>query len=174
MRVMGAKLAVLAGATAVIGAAAQLAWLAMAGLLDAVAGSGRTLADGFWSSLLATEGRCVLLAVLAALLGFGLANLVRNTGAALGIGFVYFSIVETAIRILKPTWEPWLLSNNAAALVSPGGITVFVQDGTPGPDGLVHPTEHVITNLHGALVIGGVTAVVVAVGLVLFARRDLH
>jgi hypothetical protein len=174
MRVMGAKLAVLAGATAVIGAAAQLAWLAMAALLDAVAGSGRTLADGFWSSLLATEGRCVLLAVLAALLGFGLANLVRNTGAALGIGFVYFSIVETAIRILKPTWEPWLLSNNAAALVSPGGITVFVQDGTPGPDGLVHPTEHVITNLHGALVIGGVTAVVVAVGLVLFARRDLH
>jgi hypothetical protein len=174
MRVIGAKLAVLAGGTVLIGAAAQLAWLGMAGLLNAVAGSGSSLPGGFWGSLLATEARCVLLAVLAAGLGFGLANLVRNTGAALGIGFVYFSIVETAIRILRPTWEPFLLSNNAAGLVSPGGVSVFVQDGTPGPDGLVHPTEYVITNLQGAVLLGGVTVVVVAAGMVLFARRDLH
>ena len=174
MRVMGVKLAVLAGATAMIGAAAQLAWLGMAGLLDAVAGSGRDLPGRFWSTLLATEARCVLLVVLAGLLGFGLANLVRNTGAALGVGFVYFSIVETAIRILKPTWEPFLVSSNAAGLVTPGGFTVFVQNGTPGPDGLVHPTEYVVTNLQGGVLLGAVTAVVVITGLVLFARRDLH
>ena len=58
----------------------------------------------------------MLLTVLAALLGFGLTNLTRNTGAALGIGFVYFAILETAIRILRPVWEPWLLSNNAVGL----------------------------------------------------------
>ena len=56
----------------------------------------------------------MLLTVLVALLGFGLTNLIRNTGAALGVGFVYFAIVETAVRALRPAWQPWLLSTNAA------------------------------------------------------------
>ena len=55
----------------------------------------------------------MLLTVLVSLLGFGLTNLIRNTGAALGVGFVYFAIVETAVRALRPAWEPWLLSIDA-------------------------------------------------------------
>ena len=74
----------------------------MAGILDAAAGTDDALPAGFWGDLLPTQGRSVSLAVLAALIGFGLANLTRNTGAALGIGFVYFAILETAIRILRP------------------------------------------------------------------------
>jgi hypothetical protein len=174
MRVMGAKIGVLVLGSVLFGAAMQVAWLAMAGLLDLVASSGSDLPAGFWGDLLATQGRCVLLGVLTALIGFGLANLVRNTGAALGIGFVYFAIAETAIRILRPTWEPWLLSNNAVGLVAPGGTTVFVQDGTPGPDGLVHPTEYLIGNLQAGLLLAGVTVAVVGLGVLLFARRDIH
>jgi ABC-type transport system involved in multi-copper enzyme maturation permease subunit len=173
MKVMGAKLAVLAAASALLGVAMQAGWLAMAGLLRAVAGSGDALPPGFWGDLLATQGRSVLLAVLAALIGFGLANLTRNTGAALGIGFVYFAILETAVRILRPTWEPWLLSNNAVALVNPGGITVFVPTGEVGPNAS-GMREYLIGNLQAGLVLGIVTAVVVAVGVVLFARRDLQ
>jgi hypothetical protein len=109
--VMGAKIAVLVVAAALLAIAMQLAWLAMAGLLNAVAGGGAPLPDGFWTEVLAAQGRSVLLAVLIALIGFGLANLTRNTGAALGVGFVYFAILETALRIMRPTWEPWLLSN---------------------------------------------------------------
>jgi ABC-type transport system involved in multi-copper enzyme maturation permease subunit len=174
MRVMGAKLTVLTAATALFAAAMQVAWLAMAGLLNLVAGSGNAVPAGFWGDLLATEARSVLLAVLAALLGFGLANLVRNTGAALGIGFVYFAIAETAVRILRPTWEPWLLSDNALGLLAPGGSTVYIQDGTAGADGIVRPTEYLIGNLQAGLVLGTVTAVVVGIGVVLFARRDIH
>jgi ABC-type transport system involved in multi-copper enzyme maturation permease subunit len=174
MRVMGAKLTVLTAATALFAAAMQVAWLAMAGLLNLVAGSGNAVPAGFWGDLLATEARSVLLAVLAALLGFGLANLVRNTGAALGIGFVYFAIAETAVRILRPTWEPWLLSDNALGLLAPGGSTVYIQDGTAGADGIVRPTEYLIGNLQAGLVLGAVTAVVVGIGVVLFARRDIH
>ena len=57
-------------------------------------GDSRPSTDDFWGDLFAHAGaaaccsRCSL-----GLIGFGLANLIRNTGAALGVGFVYF-IVE--------------------------------------------------------------------------------
>jgi hypothetical protein len=170
MRVMAAKIGVLVLGAAVLGVLAQALWLAMAGILRVAVGTDDPLPDGFWGELFATGGRTVLLVVLAALGGFGLANLVRNTGASLGIGFVYFAIVETAIRALRPAWEPWLLTNNAAGLVSPGGFTVYVFDGQTFGE----PEQYLITHLQGGLVLGGVVAVVIAIGVVLFARRDLH
>ena len=170
MRVMAAKLGVLVLGAALLGVLAQALWLAMAGILRAAVGTDDPLPDGFWGLLFETQGRTVLLVVLAALGGFGLANLVRNTGASLGIGFVYFAIVETAIRALRPAWEPWLLTNNAAGLVSPGGFTVYVFDGS----NFGEPEQYVITHLQGGLLLGAVVAVVVALGVVLFAKRDLH
>jgi hypothetical protein len=172
--VMAAKLTVLAVAAALFGVLAQAAWLAMAGILSAVAGDGATVPDGFWGDLLATQGRGVLLCVLAALAGFGIANLIRNTGAALGAGFVYFAVLETAIRALRPTWQPWLLTNNAVALINPGGLRLFIDDGRPDENGVVQGTEYVIGNLQGGLLLAGVTTVLVGAGVVLFARRDLH
>jgi hypothetical protein len=174
LRVMGSKVAVLVVCAALFGVAAQAAWLAMAGILEAVVGGEDPLPDGFWRGLLATQGRSVLLTVLAALAGYGLANLTRNTGAALGVGFVYFAIVETAIRILRPTWEPWLLSNNAVALIFPGGLPIPIRDGSVGPDGFGGGTEYLLGNLQAGLWLSAVTATVLAVGVVLFARRDIH
>jgi hypothetical protein len=173
LKVMAVKLAVLVVAAALVGVAMQALWLAMAGILTAVAGNGAALPAGFWGDLFAVQGRAVLLGVLTALAGFGLANLTRNTGAALGVGFVYFAILETAIRILRPTWEPWLLSNNAFALIAPGGITVYVP-GETGPGGFPQSVEYVIGNLQAGLVLGFVCAVVIGLGVVLFVRRDIH
>jgi hypothetical protein len=174
-RVMSTKLVVLAIAAAVIGAAAQAAWLGIASIWSATAGDGAALPPGFWGDLLATEGRAVLLAVFAAVLGFGLTNLVRNTGAALGIGFVYFAIVETAIRILRPTWQPWLLSSNAGGLVQHGGLTIPIYDPSAvGPNGEIGMTEYLLTNLQSGLFLTAVAAVIAAVGTILFVRRDLH
>jgi hypothetical protein len=174
LKVMGVKLAVLVVAVALLGVVMQAAWLAMAGILNAVSGSGKALPAGFWGDLLAIQGRSVLLAVFAALIGFGLANLTRNTGAALGIGFVYFAILETAIRILRPGWEPWLLSNNAVALVAPGGITVFVPGSGIGPGGFEQQAEYLIGNLQAGVYLAVVTAIVVGLGVVLFAERDMQ
>jgi hypothetical protein len=167
LRVMGAKLGVLVLAAAALGVLAQAAWLAMAGLLNALVGDGAGVPGGFWHELLALQGRSVLLTVLAALVGFGLANLIRNTAAALGAGFVYFAIVETAVRVLRPTWQPWLLSNNAVALMYPRGLRIWIQDGAQGH-------EYLIRNLPAGILLGAVTAVVGGVGVLLFARRDLH
>jgi hypothetical protein len=116
------------------------------------------------------QGRGVLFVVLAALGGFGLANLVRNTGAALGIGFVYFAIIEVAVGAFRPTWHPWLLTQNAVGLVLPDGLPVYLYE-TPGQ---MEPTEYVVTNLQGGVLLTAVVAVVVGIGVALFARRDIH
>jgi ABC-2 type transport system permease protein len=174
-RVMVAKVAVLAVAAGLLAVAMQAAWLATASILDAAAGDGQRLPDGFWGDLLGTQARAVLLVVLTAVGGFGLANLVRNTGAALGIGFVYFAIVETAIGGFRPAWQPWLLTNNAAALLLPGGHTVYVYEDTIDSQGnfVSDVQEIAMGNLQGGLVLAGVAAVAVVLGAVLFARRDV-
>ena len=167
LRVVGTKVGVLVGAAALLGVLAQAAWLAMAGIVYAVDGDREGMPTGLWGQLLALDGRAVLLTVLAALAGFGLANLTRNTGAALGAGFVYFAVVETAVRVLRPAWQPWLMSNDAVALMYPGGLRIYINDGAQGHEYLIH-------NLPAGITLACVTAVVVGAGAVLFARRDLH
>jgi hypothetical protein len=175
MQVMATKLVVLLLCAAVFGALAQAGWLLMSAILRAAVGTDDPLPAGFWGELLAMQGRSVLLTVFAAALGFGLANLTRNTGAALGVGFVYFAVVETAVRMLRPSWQPWLITNDAAALVAPGGLKIRdFENLTVGPDGFGEPTVYVVTNLQGGLTLTVVAAVVIGVGVLLFARRDIH
>lgn len=175
LKVIATKLAVLLGAAALIGAAAQALWLLGAKALAATRGSTGRLPDGFYGDLLAIQARGVLLVVVAGALGFALANLVRNTGAALGLGFVYFAVVENAVRVLRPKWEPGLLTNNAAALVSKDGLRLYLNEThVDGQGQLVSVREIVLSHLHGGVVLVLTAAVLVAVGGVLFARRDLQ
>ena len=123
VRVMVTKVAVVAGVAAVLGLLAEAVWLGGAVLLEALRGDpGAAAPPGLWGELLGTAGRAVLLVVLAALCGFGVANLLRSTAAALGVGFVYFSVAEGVLRVLRPGWAPWLLTTSAAALLDPGGV----------------------------------------------------
>ena len=175
LRVMGTKIAVLALAAALFGLLAQVCWLILAGLLHAVAGQGSIATGGFWEELLGVQARGVLLVVLAALGGFGLTNLVRNTGAALGIGFVYFAIVEPAVGLFAYSSQPWLLSNNVMGLLFPGGHTVYMFDIMEADySDYSEPAEYLIGNLQAGLVLGVAVTAVAAVGVALFTRRDLH
>jgi hypothetical protein len=167
------KIAVLTLAAALLGIVAQVGWLLMAALLRAVDGDGRALPPSFWQHLLPIQGRAVLLTVLIALLGFGLTNLIRNTGAALGAGFVYFAIVETAVRALQPAWQPWLLSTDAAALVTAGGVQIYIYDAI-GPNGFTNPRTYLVTNLQAGIELTAVVCVIIGIGVWLFARRDVH
>ncbi|GAB3360649.1 ABC transporter permease subunit [Modestobacter lapidis] len=175
-RVMGAKLLVAAAASVVLGVLAQLAWPATAGLLQALVGDGAPLPDDFWPELAAAAGRGVLLTLLAGLLGLGLTNLVRNTGAALGIGFVYFAVLETAVNVLRPAWQPWLLTNNAAALALPGGLELSRPVETVDAAGrpVLESAVYVLGSVQAGVYLGLVTAAITGLGVVLFARRDVH
>lgn len=177
VRVMAVKLGVIAAAAVALAVVAQGVWLASAELMARTRGSTDGLPAHFWSQLVAQQGRSTLLVVVAALLGFGIANLVRNTGAALGVGFVYFAVVETAIRGFRPGWQQWLLTDNAVALVSRGGHRLYLADeGYVDKQGsyVQSGREVVMSNLHGGLVLGLVTAALLAVGVWTFRRRDLH
>jgi len=173
-KVMATKLAVLTIAVALLGAVAEVVWLVAARVLDATRGT--TAGEpGLWGQLVASAGRGVLLVVLAGLLGFGLANLIRNTAAALGAGFVYFAIVENVVRVLRSGWQQWLVTNNAVALLTRGGLRIYTSQGFVDGQGYYQSTgrEITISNLRGGLLIAVVAIVVVAAGVVLFARRDL-
>lgn len=83
---------------------------------------------GFWSDLGGIAGRGLLLVVVAATFGYALSMLVRNTGAALGVAFIYFAVIENAVRIvsalLKLYPEPYLLTTNGISFLSKTGIDV--------------------------------------------------
>ena len=174
VKVMLTKLAVLAATAAGLGVVAQAVWALAARVLAATRGS-TTAPPGFWGDLAASAGRSVLLVVLVSLLGFAFANVIRNTAAALGVGFVYFVLLENAVRAARPAWQEWLLSTNAAALVQDGGTSFFVYGQVTDANGIVQFTDRqvLVSNLHGGLVLTVVTLLVVALGVLLFARRDL-
>ncbi len=169
VRVMAVKLAVLTAAAALLGVLTQALWWGTARLMAAALGTAKGLPSGFYGHLLQEQGRGVALVVLAALLGFAFSNLVRNTGAALGVGFVYFAVVESAVRGIHPAWQQWLLTDNAVALVQPGGFRLFLF-GPRLPNG---QRELLLSNLHGGLVLGLVTLALVTLGVLAFSRRDL-
>ncbi len=172
-KVMATKLTVLVALTALLGAVAEAVWLAAAQLLATTRGTGAN-PHGLWGELIGSAGRGVLLVVLVGLLGFGVANLLRNTAAAFGVGFVYFAVVENALRVLRPRWQEWLITDNAVALLQHGGLRLFVSDTVVDARGGFQTTRQLhLTNLHGGLVIAAATAVVVLTGVVLFTRRDL-
>jgi ABC-type transport system involved in multi-copper enzyme maturation permease subunit len=175
IRVMSTKLAVLVVGATVFGVAAQVGWLTMAGILDAAVGTDEALPDGFWSTLLQTQARGVLLVVLAAVLGFGLTSIVRNTGASLGLAFVYVVVVQLVLGNMKPSWSPWMLGTNAVALVNEGGLTLFLYDQIDySAENLGEPVQYYLGHLQSGLFLAAVAAVLVGVGTWLFARRDIH
>jgi hypothetical protein len=175
LRVMAAKLGVLVGATAVLAVLAQAAWYGGARFLAATRGTS-VVPDGFWSDYLGIAGRGVFVVVAAALLGFGIANAVRHTAASLGVGFLYFAVIENMVRGLRPTWQPWLLTENAIAFVQHEKFTYWVYGGYTDDRGVYmdNGRELVITHTHAGLLLGAITAVVLAIGIVLFKRRDLN
>jgi ABC-type transport system involved in multi-copper enzyme maturation permease subunit len=175
LRVMGTKLAVLVAGATVFGIAAQVGWLTMAGILDAAVGLDEPLPEGFWSDLLQTQARGVLLVVLAAVIGFGLTSIVRNTGAALGIGLVYVIAVQLILGGFKPSWSQWMLGTNAVGLVNPGGLTIYFYDQVDySQDNFGEPVAYYLGHLQSGLFLGVVAVLLVGLGTWLFARRDIH
>lgn len=176
LRVIGAKLAALFTGVAVIGAAG----LALAIGLSCLTARWRGTFDGvdaveggFWVPLLASAGRGLLVSLMAAAIGFAVANLVRHTAAVLGIAFVYFAILENAIIGLRPAWQPYLLATNIGAFINRGGIDVSVPTGlVAGPEEDMYRQVHMST-VHGGLYLLAVTAALLLVSTALFRRRDL-
>lgn len=175
LRVIATKVAVTVLAALALAVVALALWYAAAYLLASTRGT-TELPPGFWGDLLAQQGRVVVLIVLAALGGFALANLIRNTGAALGVMFVYFAVVETAVGILFARGQQFLISSNVGGLLVEGGLELFISgDVTFDEQGnVLEGTQVVISNLEGGLTLTAYVLALLLVGTWLFKRRDLH
>ena len=171
LKVMGVKIAVTALFAALLGVVTQAVWWGTAEVVARTRGDRDNLPADFWPDLFGQQGRAVLFVVLTALLGFGIANLIRNTAAALGAGFVYLVIIENLVRGFFPNRQQWLLVENVSGLLSRDGHTVYIYENDPFGDGV---REVLISNVRGGLVLGILTAVIVVIGVLLFKRRDLH
>lgn len=119
-----------------------------------------------------TQLRLVLLVLATTLLAFGIAQLLRTSTAAFGFGFLYFAVLETAVRALKPHWQPYLLTDNIVAWVQRRGLRIFF-DHFDRRTGQYSPYSVHISNLRGAITILIYVGVVVAAAVATFRRRDI-
>jgi ABC-type transport system involved in multi-copper enzyme maturation permease subunit len=74
-------------------------------------------ATWFWTTV-GVVLRGGALAALAAVAGLAVASIARNTGFAIGVAFAWLAVIEPIIRGLRPTWERWLVSSNAARFIA--------------------------------------------------------
>ena len=128
------------------------------------------LKDHFWSTLAIMGLRGLLLVAIAATIGYAIAMLVRNTGASLGVGFVYFVVVENGVRIalMKYGTEPFMLSTTAISSLFPGGLEV------PGAHSERGFSEDVkLTNLRASVTMLTYAALISIPAAWSFTRRDV-
>ncbi|HVF52240.1 MAG TPA: ABC transporter permease subunit [Actinomycetota bacterium] len=158
IRLLGAKFFTVAASAFVLTIVIE-GFMAVA-MLPAAAFHGTFLGtNGAWMADLAeTALRTGAIGALAAVVGCALATLGRNTAAALAVAFVYFAVVESLIRGLRPKWTPWLLSDNVAQ---------FLSGSSPDPVIAARTTLEVV------LVLVGYCALFIAAAMAFFKRRDI-
>ena len=92
----------------------ELAFTGMLWLVAATRGTTAGFDGAVVSSILELDLRVALLAAIGSVLGLSLATVTRNTGAALGIAFVYLAIVEGILRGWHQGWRAWLLGDSSS------------------------------------------------------------
>ena len=119
-RVLGARAAACAAATACLGLVA-LALLCVALLPAALAhGDGAALTGGWYLSMVGLALRCALLAAAAAAIGVSRAAIGRSTAAALAIIAIYWIAVERTALGIGQWLSRWLFVALAQSWVAAG------------------------------------------------------
>ncbi len=177
LRLLGAKLVAVTGVVLVLSVFAQLVWALTARWLLSARGlpvsSLGADASHFWSDVDGVQVRVALLVLPTVWLGFGLANLIRNTAAALGIAFVYFVVLESVVRAINPALQPYLFTTGVAAWTTHGGVTVDGALAYNKAQGFVTPEQIHVSNLQGAVTLLIYAGVVLAVSVATFRARDI-
>lgn len=168
-------MAVLAVVVGVVGIA--LSWIAAYWIASAWGSTSLLEYDDTGQQVAVTMGtligravRAVALMVAGAVGGYALAMLLRSSVAAISLIAGYALVAEAVLRGLFRNIEPYLLSTQLSAFLA-GEHTV-----TRWPDictGMCEPERITITAAQGGLVLGVLLAVIVAVSVVLFRRRDV-
>ncbi len=131
------------------------------GLSGAVLGG---LESGDTSGMASTAAWGLLLTALAPVFGLGVGMILRHSAAAVSILLVWTFVLENLVRTLIPANAARFMPFSAAA-----GM-LGIQQATDTPETLAVA----LTTAENALLFGGYTAALLAVGTVLFYRRDTN
>lgn len=160
-------------AVAIAGAAVALVWGAL--FLGANA-LGYTLAGtdaAVTAPLLHVVLRVGVLGAAVAVIGAGLAFLVRHTAAALGIALGFLVGIDTVLLGQILGLQRFSLALNISAWVN-GSAEYWVEDCTVTATGTTcESTTHTITMAQGGLLLLGVTLVVTTLAWLTFRSRDV-
>lgn len=171
IRVVLAKAVALVAVLVAFLAVAEVVGLSTTILNGSLRGTTAGVTGGLWQSSLLGAARCAGLVTFTALFGFAIAGLARVTAAALGVGFVYFVILENLVRAFRPGWVRFLVGDNIAAVVTKGtnvppahATRVSFED---------FQQFYRLTGQRGALTLAIYLVVLVGAFVVSFQRRDV-
>lgn len=173
LRLYAIKLMSLLLAVMAITAVALLTILAASAVVVSLHGFWDGTDADFWQKMIGLGLRGTGLSALTATIGYSVAMLVRNTGASIGVAFVYFAVLENAVRLGFARFGPdqYLLSANAAAWLVPGGVEV------PGPrvgtGDMSYANSVLLTNGRGLIALICYGVVLSAPALWSFRQRDV-
>ncbi|MDP9797309.1 hypothetical protein J2S43_005821 [Catenuloplanes nepalensis] len=171
--VLGAKLAVVAGAVLALSVVVMAGYVAAFWGVSAISGFAGDTSGAFWPDLVLVAVRAILLVLGATVVGFSLAALGRHTAAALGVVAAYVVLWEVGLRIVlnvveTPEADRWMLSSYLAAFAN--GRLVLWNSACDTPDCVA---EYTLTWVDGTLVGGAVTLLTAVAAFVLTQRRDM-
>jgi ABC-type transport system involved in multi-copper enzyme maturation permease subunit len=120
VRVVAAKVAGLLAVIAMVVIAAEVLFTLLAMLATQARGTSAGVTGGVWSSHLLLVLRGIGIASFAAILGFSIAFATRITAAAVGVGFIYFAVLEQLVLVWKMWLAPYLIAPLLAAWLNNG------------------------------------------------------
>jgi hypothetical protein len=163
------------GVLVAIAALTVVAWVLAIGcsaLTASLRGSWTGMNHQAWHDVWDFTARGGVLVLIAVSLGYALAILVRNTGASLGVAFVYFAIFENVVSGVLAKFDVFrvMFMPNVGAWITPGGLDI--PSGRAAADGSY-------ANIHMSSVQGLTVLLVYVLVLGLaaiwsFTRRDVQ
>ncbi len=171
IRVLLAKGAALVIGMVAFAAALQLLVYGLTMLTGTTRGTTEGVTSGLQQAVLLTALRGMVVVSFGALLGYAVAGLARVTGAALGVAFGYFVVLENLIRGLRPGWQRYLFSENITAIllkkhnVAPAHAKRF--------DDFEFERFYTLTAGRGLVTLSIYLAILLGVFAVTFQRRDV-
>jgi ABC-2 type transport system permease protein len=114
LRVLGTKLGALLAAMAALSVVTVAVWTGLFVVIAELRGNLEGMTSGAWQSVLLTELRAVVLVLVAAAVGFGLAAIGRHTALALGVAVGAVVVLQFGLFVVlnqaKAAYpEAWLL-----------------------------------------------------------------